>query len=136
MKKITFKVSTKKEGSVVSLIKEVNKISYRIQIDLENGFVAVENVEDTMIDSIIELVDLYYTISSVNIDNTSDGSISVETSQSVTVVDEPKLEVTVEENAKPENKPTVVEPQSEDDLIIQNDFDWIGVILPLSSFVT
>lgn len=119
MKKITFNVSTKKEGSVVSLIKEVNNISCRIQIDLENGFVAVENVEDTMIDFIIELVDQYYTISSVNIDNTSDESTSVETSKSVTVVDEPKSEVTIEENAKHENKPTVVGPQSEDDLIIQ-----------------
>lgn len=119
MKKITFKVSTKKEGSVVSLIKEVNKISCRIQIDLENGFVAVENVADTIIDSVIELIDQYYTISSVNIDNTSDESTSVETSQSVTVVDEPKSEAAVEETAEPENKPTVVGPQSEDDLIIQ-----------------
>lgn len=119
MKKITFKVSTKKEGSVVSLIKEVNKISCRIQIDLENSFVAVENVADTMIDSVIELIDQYYTILNVMIDNTSDESTSVETSQSVTVVDEPKSEVAVEETAEPENKPTVVGPQSEDDLIIQ-----------------
>lgn len=119
MKKITFKVSTKKEGNVVSLIKEVNKISCRIQIDLENGFVAVENVADTMIDSVIELIDQYYTILNVMIDNTSDESTSVETSQSVTVVDEPKSEVAIGETAEPENKPTVVGPQSEDDLIIQ-----------------
>lgn len=119
MKKITFKVSTKKEGSVVSLIKEVNKISCRIQIDLENGFVAVENVADTMIDSVIELIDQYYTILNVMIDNTSDESTSVEASQSVTVVDEPESEAAVEETAEPENKPTVVGPQSEDDLIIQ-----------------
>ncbi len=119
MKKITFKVSTKKEGSVVSLIKEVNKISCRIQIDLENGFVAVENVDDTMIDSVIELIDQYYTILNVMIDNTFDESTLVETYQSVTVVDEPKSEAAVKETAKPENKPTVVGPQSEDDLIIQ-----------------
>lgn len=119
MKKITFKVSTIKEGSVVSLIKEVNKISCRIQIDLENGFVAVENVDDTMIDSVIELVNQYYAILNVMIDNTSDESTSVETSQSVTVVDEPKSEAIVEETAEPESKPTVVGPQSEDDLIIQ-----------------
>lgn len=119
MKKITFKVSTKKEGSVVSLIKEVNKISCRIQIDLGNGFVAVEDVADTMIDSVIELIDQYYTISSVNIDNTSDESTLVKTSQSDTVVDEPKSEATVGETAKLESKPNVVGPQSEDDLIIQ-----------------
>ena len=119
MKKITFKVTTKKEGSVVSLIKRVNKISCRIQIDLENSFVAVENVDDTMIDSVIELIDQYYNILNVMIDNTSDESTSVETSHSVTIVDEPKSEDTVEETAEPENKPTVVGPQSEDDLIIQ-----------------
>ncbi len=119
MKKITFKVTTKKEGSVVSLIKKVNKISCRIQIDLENDIVAVENVDDTMIDSIIELIDQYYTILNVMIDNTSDESTLVETPQSVTIVDEPKSEDTVEKTAEPENKPTVVGPQSEDDLIIQ-----------------
>lgn len=119
MEKITFKVSIKKEGSIVSLLKEVNKISCRIQIDLENGFVAVENVDDTMIDSVIKLIEQYYTILNVMIDNTSDESTSVETSQSVTAVDEPKSEATVEETAEPENKPTVVGPQSEDDLIIQ-----------------
>lgn len=117
MKKITFKVSTKKEGSVVSLIKEVNKISCRIQIDFENGFVTVENVEDNMIDSSIELIDQYYTISSVNIDNISDESTLVETSQSDIVTNEPEAEV--EKTTKLENKPTVVGPQSEDELIIQ-----------------
>ena len=119
MKKITFKVTTKKEGSIVSLIKKVNKISCRIQIDLENSFVTVENVDDTMIDSVIELIDQYYNILNVMIDNTSDESTSVETSQSVTIVDEPKYEDDVEKTAEPENKPTVVGPQSEDDLIIQ-----------------
>lgn len=121
MKKITFKVSTKKEGSVVSLIKEVNKISCRIQIDLENGFVTAENVEDTMIDSIIELIDQYYTIWSVNIDNTSDESTSIETSQSDIVTDELEddSKAEAEKTAKLENKPTVVGPQSEEDLIIQ-----------------
>lgn len=117
MKKITFEVSTKKEGSVVSLIKEVNKISCRIQIDLENGFVTVENVGDDMIDSIIELIDQHYTISSVNIDNISDEATLVETFQSNTVVDESDAET--EKTAKSEDKPNVVGPQSEDDLIIQ-----------------
>lgn len=119
MKKITFKVTTKKEGSVVYLIKKVNKISCRIQIDLENSFVAVENVDDTMIDFVIELIDQYYTILNVMIDNISDESISLETAQSGIVVNESKSEVAVKETAEPKNKPTVVGPQSEDDLIIQ-----------------
>lgn len=119
MKKITFKVTTKKEGSVVSLIKEVNKISCRIQIDLENSFVTVENVDDTMTDSVIELIDQYYNILNVMFDNTSDESTSVENSQSVNIAYESKSEDTVEITAESENKPTVVGPQSEDDLIIQ-----------------
>lgn len=93
MKKLTFKVSSPKDCSVVSLIKEVNKISCRIYLDLENGFVAVENVNDTMIDSVIELVDNYYTVLGVEIDNTFEEST--------------------------EKQPTVLNPQSEDDLIIK-----------------
>lgn len=119
MKKITFKVTTKKEGSIVSLIKKVNKISCRIQIDLENSFIVVENVDDTMIDSVIELIDQYYNILNVMIDNISDESTLVETSQSVTIVDEPKSEDTVEETAELENESTVISPQNENDLIIQ-----------------
>lgn len=72
MKKIIFEVSTKKEVSIMSLMKKVNKFPSRLQIDLEKGLVIVENLEDTMIDSIIELIDQYYAISSINIDNTSD----------------------------------------------------------------
>ncbi len=114
MKKITFEVSTKKEVSVVSLIKAVNKISCRIQIDLENGFVTAEDVEDNTIDSIIELIDQYYTVSSVNIENTSDESTLAENSH------KDKLEVEAEKTAKHENKPpTMVAPQSEKNLIIQ-----------------
>lgn len=117
MRKITFDVSSKKEASVKSLIKEVNKISCRIQIDLKNSFVTVENVEDAMIDTVIDLVEQYYTISSVNIDNISDEAAVVETSQNNTAVDRTKTED--KKNSNPENNSTVVGPQSEDDLIIQ-----------------
>ena len=97
MKKIIFKVSTEKNSSIASLIKEVNKISCRLCIDLENGFVEVENVNDTMIDSVIELINNYYTILGIEINNT------------------------FEENAEEitEKEPTILEPQSKDDLIIK-----------------
>ena len=113
MKKITFKVTSKTEGSFVSLIKKVDKISCRIQIDFENNLVTVEDMNNTMIDSVIELVDEYYSISNVTIDNTSDESTLVENSQSVTVAQESKSEGESKSNL------TVVGPQSEDDLIIQ-----------------
>ena len=70
MKKLKFKVSSPKDGSVVSLFMEVNKISCQIFLDLKNGFVVVENVNNSMIDNVIELVDNYYTILSIDIDNT------------------------------------------------------------------
>lgn len=121
MKKITFKVSTQKEGSVVSLIKEVNKISCRIYLDIENGYVTVENVNDTMIDAVIELVDNYYAILGVDIDNTFEEAtvvqvepVGVESSASTTA---DAVEETTEVVAKKQT--TVLEPQSEDDLIIK-----------------
>lgn len=84
MKKITFKVSSSKESSIVSLIKDVNKISCRIFIDFENGFVAVENVNDYMIEEVIELINIYYTILSIDIDNTFDQTVEKSTISSAT----------------------------------------------------
>lgn len=126
MKKLTFKLSSQKDSSVVSLIKEVNKISCRIYLDLENGFVAVENVDDTMIDTVIELVDKYYTILGIDIDNTIE--VPVEKQESAVVVEAVEETTTedIEESEAPETvetvaekHPTVLEPQSEDDLIIK-----------------
>ena len=71
MKKIIFKVNTKKESSLTSLLKDLNRISCRINIDLENNLVTVENVNDAMIDSVVDLIDNHYTVLSINIDNAS-----------------------------------------------------------------
>lgn len=125
MKKLTFKVNPQKDCSVVGLIKDVNKIPCRIYFNLEDGFVAVGNVNDTMIDTVIELVDKYYTILGVNIDNTIEEPVE---EQLTSVVDESGGTTTedgessttseaVEEVA--EKQPTVLEPQTEDDLIIK-----------------
>lgn len=114
MKKLTFKVSAPKEGSIIALIKEVNKFACRIQLDVENGLVTVENVSDTMIDTVIELIDNYYTLLGVDIDN------SVE-SDAV----EPIVETAAQSFAEPETIPEpevakkTIGPQSEDDLIIE-----------------
>ena len=151
MKRLTFEVRSPKDCSVVSLakvaslIKEVNSISCRIRLDLENDFVVVENVNDTMIDTVIELVNSYYTILSVDIDNIFE--VPVET-QNLPIIDEgvegystecngdsPQLAAEVVENSATEdaeesvaseaveevavNQPTILEPQSEDDLIIK-----------------
>lgn len=128
--KITFKVSSPKKDSIVSLIKEINKISCRIYIDIENSYVTVENVNDTMIDDAIELVDNYYTILSVDIDNTFEEStqkqvapvIEVYTSDTTdTTVEETVVEEVAEESGEVEvqKEPKVFELQTEDDLIIK-----------------
>ena len=120
MKKLTFKVGSQKEGSLISLIKEVDKISCRISFDFENGIVAVENVNDIMIDSVIELVDNYYTILGVDIDNTleenTENTTTAVSSESSSDVSNNTVETDETVN---EIKPTVLEPQTEDDLIIK-----------------
>lgn len=98
MKNLTFKVSSLKESSVISLIKEINKISCRIFIDFENGLVIAQNVNDTLIVDVIELVNNYYTILNIDIGNSFEEQV-------IPVV--------------AENSPTVLEPHSEDDLVIK-----------------
>ena len=120
MKKLTFKVSSKKDGSFIALIKEVDKISCRISFDFEKGFVSVENVNDIMIDSVIELVDNYYTIVGVDIDNTIENNVEnpITTMVPEAMSDVPSNTVETDEIGI-ESKPIVVEPQTEDDLIIK-----------------
>ena len=101
MKKLMFKVDTKKESSLTSLLKEINQISCRIQLDLKNGLVIVENVNDTIIDSVVDLIDNYYTVLSINVDNTS-SSETDDVSKECVVAQQPK----------------VLDPQTPDDLII------------------
>lgn len=114
MKKLTFKVSTPKEGSIIALIKEVNKFTCRIQIDVENGLVTVENVSDTMIDAVIELIDNYYTLLGVDIDNSVNSNVVA-----------PIVETDAQSPAEPATIPEVevatrtIGPQSEDNLIIE-----------------
>lgn len=120
MKKLTFKVSSKKDDSFISLIKEVDKISCRISLDFENGFVEVENVDVIMLDSVIELIDNYFTIVSVDIDNTleanTENPMTAITTESISDVSSN----TVETNETViESEPTVLEPQVENDLIIK-----------------
>lgn len=139
MKKLAFKVSSSKDSSVVSLIKEVNKISCRIFLDLENGFVAVENVNDSMIEDVIELVDNYYTILNVDIDNTfeevtEESAMPVATEAVAEDVEEPKKAKT--DDVVAEKQPKVLEPQSEDDLIIKKvEFENEYVETRINSFL-
>ncbi len=114
MKKLTFKVSNPKEGSIIAFVKKVNKIACRLQLDIENGFVTAENVDDTMIETVIELVDNYYTLLGVDIDNNLENDVTVSIAKETTDVS-----VQAENDSEPKATAKILEPQSEDDLIIK-----------------
>lgn len=112
MKKMTFKVSVKKEENIIDLIKEVNKIACRLQLDMENGFVTVENVNESMIDTVIELINSYYILLGVEIDNSDDSDIT-------DVEETIELSNQSESFSARKSATKTIESQSEDDLIIK-----------------
>lgn len=114
MKKLTFKVSNPKEGSIINLIKDVDKIDCRIQIDFENGFVTAENLNDSLIDTVIELIDDYYTLLGVDINNNVESNAAVPA-----VAENTEMIAQTESVSEPESTDKIFEPQSEDDLIIE-----------------
>lgn len=69
MNKLTFKVKDKSEISLLDLIKTINQLTCRIKLDFENNFVIAENLSNSEIDTIIDLINSHYTILSIDIDN-------------------------------------------------------------------
>ena len=110
MKKLTFKVSTPKEGNISGLIKAINKIACQLKLDIENGFVVAENIDESTIDVVIDLINNYYTLLSVDIDNSVKNDVDGSN-------DEEKVEVSTKKETV--STPKALEPQSEDDLIIR-----------------
>lgn len=115
MKKLTFKITSEKVVNIASLIKEVNEIACRINFDIENCLVTVQDVEEKMIDTVIELVNNYYDILSVDIDNTIE---TLERKEDISEINEIPMEDKNEE-IEDKKESTILEPQSEDDLIIK-----------------
>lgn len=68
MQKMKFNVLPK-EINMVALIKEINAIACKISIDMTNKTVTVENVADNVIETVINIIDKYYVISYIDIDN-------------------------------------------------------------------
>jgi len=140
MKKIIFKVNlpSQKENLVISLLKEINKISCQIYLDLENGYVTVENINDNMIDSVIELVNNYYTILGVDIDNTFETTTDQQFAPVVVDSSPSSTADTVNEftEVTTSKHPTILAPQSEDDLIIKKvEFENKNVENRINSFL-
>lgn len=71
MNKLIFKVSNSKSTDIANLLKEIIKIECKIKFDLEHGVVTVENVNDDHIDIVIDLINNYYVLLEVEIDNLS-----------------------------------------------------------------
>ncbi len=78
MNRLTFKVNGPKDGNISSLLKAVTKIRCRIYLDVENGFVTVENVHDELIDSVIDLINEYYVLLGVEVDNLVEDEEAIE----------------------------------------------------------
>ena len=84
MKKLFFKVSQIKDDSLLPLLKEINKISCKICINLNKGMVDVENVEENMLETVIGLVNDYFSISSIDIDNTGETATKTNDTEKMT----------------------------------------------------
>ena len=110
MKKLTFKVSAPKEGNISGLIKAISKIACQLKLDIEKGFVVAENIDESTIDVVIDLINNYYTLLGVDIDNSVESDVNVAN-------DEEKVAVSTHKESVSTSK--TLEPQSEDDLIIR-----------------
>ncbi len=72
MNRLTFKVNGPKDGNISPLLKAVTKIKCKLYLDVENGYVTVENVHDDLIDPVIDLINEYYVLLGVEVDNLVD----------------------------------------------------------------
>lgn len=97
MNKLTFIGNIKDEQSKASIIKEIFFVSCRMQLDIVNGFLTVENIDDTQINMIIDLIDNYYNINEIIIDNLID-HISNDIITSVPIEEETQIIAITEKN--------------------------------------
>ena len=114
MNKLTFIGNIKEGQSKTSIIKEIYSISCRLQVDFVQGFLTVENVDDTQIDMVTDLIDNYYDTDEVIIDNLKT-PVSNEDTISAPIKNETQIVPATEQK----NSHKILEPQSPDDLIIK-----------------
>ena len=69
MKNLTFKVSLPKNLSISSLLKELNNISCHISVDIKGNVVSVKNTDEQFLDVIVDLVEKYFQIEVIYINN-------------------------------------------------------------------
>ncbi len=69
MKKITFDISSFKNDNIRKFLKGISNISCKIQYDILNKVIVVEDVSDSEIDTVIDLIESSNNISSISINN-------------------------------------------------------------------
>lgn len=70
MKRITFFVTSLKEGKIVKLIREVDKVACNIEIDFEKNIIVLSDLNEDMLETCVDLVNsCYKSISKIKIDN-------------------------------------------------------------------
>lgn len=71
MDTVIFKIEKWKSESIANLLKEINEISCRLQIDFEKGVITAKDVNNDVIDTIIGVIDKHFVIESISVDNTT-----------------------------------------------------------------
>ena len=71
MDTVIFKIEKWKSESIANLLKEINEISCRLQIDFEKGVITAKDVNNDVIDTIIGVIDKHFIIESISVDNTT-----------------------------------------------------------------
>jgi|GEM_PF-5481234 len=79
MKKLIFTVKGfKNSKEIASLAKEISQINCRIKLDMKNSKVIIEKAKGIMIDKVIELINRYFNIETMEMDNTEENSIKTQ----------------------------------------------------------
>lgn len=73
MKRITFYVASLKEGKIVKLIREVDKVACNIEIDFDKNVIILSELNEDMLETCVDLVSsCYKTISKIRIENSNE----------------------------------------------------------------
>lgn len=72
MNTLILKIQKRENESISDLLKKVNEISCRLHIDFEKGIITAKDVNNDAMDTIIEVIDKYFVIKSISVDNVAD----------------------------------------------------------------
>lgn len=76
MNKIVFTVNARETNSFFPVIQEIRKFPCKIHLELSNGIIQVEDASDDVIKELLNCINKYFTILSIDIDNTNETEAS------------------------------------------------------------